>query len=69
MLAALSAGQTLVLDRYAYSGAAFTAAKGIPGLDLEWCKVPLPRRTCITDTEMGGTWSHEAHAIHIVPFA
>ena len=42
MLAALSAGQTLVVDRYAYSGAAFTAAKGIPGLDLEWCKVTLP---------------------------
>ena len=41
MLAALSAGQTLVVDRYAYSGAAFTAAKGIPGLDLEWCKVGL----------------------------
>ena len=42
MLAALSAGQTLVVDRYAYSGAAFTAAKSIPGLDLEWCKVMLP---------------------------
>lgn len=41
MLAALSAGQTLVVDRYAYSGAAFTAAKGIPGLDLEWSKVGL----------------------------
>ena len=39
MLAALSAGQTLVVDRYAYSGAAFTAAKAVPGLDLEWCKV------------------------------
>lgn len=41
MLAALSAGKTLVVDRYAYSGAAFTAAKGIPGLDLAWCKVSL----------------------------
>ena len=46
MLAALSAGRTLVVDRYAYSGAAFTAAKGVPGLDLAWCKVkPLPRHT------------------------
>jgi len=27
----------VVIDRYAYSGAAFTAAKG---LDLEWCKNP-----------------------------
>ena len=41
MLAALSAGKTLVVDRYAYSGAAFTAAKGIVGLDLAWCKVSL----------------------------
>ena len=41
MLAVLSAGKTLVVDRYAYSGAAFTAAKGIVGLDLAWCKVSL----------------------------
>ncbi|KAJ1965538.1 hypothetical protein IWQ62_002643 [Dispira parvispora] len=33
----LSAGTTLVVDRYAYSGVAFSAAKG---LDLEWCKHP-----------------------------
>lgn len=39
MLKALNAGRTLVVDRYAYSGAAFTAAKQLPGLDLEWCKV------------------------------
>lgn len=25
----------MILDRYAYSGAAFSAAKGF---DLEWCK-------------------------------
>lgn len=30
-------GITLVVDRYAYSGVAFSAAKG---LDLEWCKAP-----------------------------
>ena len=36
--AALAAGTTVVCDRYAYSGVAFTAAKGIPGLDLDWCK-------------------------------
>ncbi|CAG8826941.1 3005_t:CDS:2, partial [Racocetra persica] len=30
-------GTTLVVDRYAYSGAAYSAAKG---LDLEWCKSP-----------------------------
>ncbi|KAL5032038.1 hypothetical protein BDV3_000634 [Batrachochytrium dendrobatidis] len=30
-------GITIVVDRYAFSGAAYTAAKGI---DLEWCKRP-----------------------------
>lgn len=30
-------GVTLIVDRYAYSGVAFSAAKG---LDLEWCKAP-----------------------------
>ncbi|EFJ13525.1 hypothetical protein SELMODRAFT_122192 [Selaginella moellendorffii] len=33
----LMAGTTLVVDRYSYSGVAFSAAKG---LDLEWCKAP-----------------------------
>lgn len=37
-------GKTLVIDRYAYSGVAFSASKG---LDLEWCKqsdigLPMP---------------------------
>ena len=40
MEAALEEGITLVVDRYSYSGVAFTAAKKIPGLDLEWCKSP-----------------------------
>jgi dTMP kinase len=35
----LASGTTIVLDRYAYSGVAFTAAKG-KGLTLEWCKAP-----------------------------
>ena len=39
LLEALAAGRTLVVDRYAYSGAAFTAAKRLPGLDLSWCQV------------------------------
>ncbi|XP_067948424.1 thymidylate kinase-like [Watersipora subatra] len=37
-------GTTVIVDRYAYSGAAFTAAK--PGFSLDWCKqadVGLPR--------------------------
>lgn len=33
----LDSGVTLICDRYAYSGAAFTGAKGY---DLEWCKNP-----------------------------
>ncbi len=34
----LRAGTTLVVDRYAYSGVAFTAAKAVKALDLAWCK-------------------------------
>jgi dTMP kinase len=33
----LKAGKTIVMDRYAYSGVAFSAAKG---LSLQWCKNP-----------------------------
>lgn len=33
----LKDGVTLIVDRYSYSGVAFSAAKG---LDLEWCKAP-----------------------------
>ena len=36
MEAALFEGVTLIVDRYSYSGVAFSAAKG---LDVEWCKV------------------------------
>ena len=36
---ALMSGTSLIVDRYAYSGAAYTAAKQIAGLDLQWCKV------------------------------
>jgi dTMP kinase len=32
----LLSGTTLIVDRYSYSGVAFSAAKG---LDIEWCKV------------------------------
>ncbi|XP_004067677.1 thymidylate kinase [Oryzias latipes] len=34
----LEQGITLVVDRYAFSGAAFTSAK--PGFSLEWCMKP-----------------------------
>lgn len=42
MLSALQSGTTLVVDRYSYSGVVFTAAKQLPGLDLNWCKVLMP---------------------------
>ncbi|KAH9320258.1 hypothetical protein KI387_022027, partial [Taxus chinensis] len=37
MEAKLKAGTSLIVDRYSYSGVAFSAAKG---LDLGWCKAP-----------------------------
>lgn len=36
MEAKLKGGTTLIVDRYSYSGVAFSSAKG---LDIEWCKV------------------------------
>lgn len=33
----LKEGTTLIVDRYSYSGIAFSAAKG---LDFDWCKAP-----------------------------
>lgn len=40
LLRKLASGTTLVVDRYAHSGVAFTAAKGLPGLDRAWCMAP-----------------------------
>lgn len=37
MLAKLATGTTIIVDRYAYSGVAFTAAKALPGA---WCTSP-----------------------------
>ena len=42
MMSKLRAGTTLIVDRYAFSGAVFTAAKQLPGLDLDWAKVQFP---------------------------
>lgn len=36
MLKALASGITLILDRYSYSGVAYTAAKGNPMYSSEW---------------------------------
>lgn len=38
MLDLLNDGTTLIVDRYAYSGVAFTAAK--PDFSIDWCKQP-----------------------------
>lgn len=48
----LEAGTTLIVDRYSYSGVAFTAAKG---LDFEWCRGPekgLPEPDAILFLDM-----------------
>lgn len=39
----LRSGTTLIVDRYSYSGVAFSSAKG---LDIEWCKVT----SCLTSS-------------------
>lgn len=48
MLSKLRQGITLVVDRYSFSGAVFTAAKQIPGLNLEWCKVLPSLPQCVS---------------------
>jgi len=40
LLRELHEGTTLVCDRYAFSGVAFTAAKNRPGLGFDWCRAP-----------------------------
>jgi dTMP kinase len=40
LLSKLTAGVTLIVDRYAFSGVAFTAAKGLPIMGIDWCKAP-----------------------------
>jgi thymidylate kinase len=38
LLSLLAQGETLVVDRYSYSGVAYTAAKGVPHLSMEYLK-------------------------------
>eukprot|EP01026_Neomeris_dumetosa_P010046 TRINITY_DN13653_c1_g1_i6.p1 TRINITY_DN13653_c1_g1~~TRINITY_DN13653_c1_g1_i6.p1 ORF type:complete len:318 (-),score=27.78 TRINITY_DN13653_c1_g1_i6:172-1125(-) len=40
MLKKLLGGTTLVVDRYSYSGVAFSAAKNLKSMSMEWCKAP-----------------------------
>ncbi|QHS74287.1 bifunctional thymidylate/uridylate kinase [Saccharomyces paradoxus] len=37
---ALLEGKNIVMDRYVYSGVAYSAAKGTNGMDLNWCLQP-----------------------------
>lgn len=44
--AQLKQGTTIIVDRYSFSGAVYSAAKKLPGLDLDWawaCEVGLPK--------------------------
>ena len=36
----LAVGTTVLCDRYAFSGIAFSAAKNLPGMSYEWCRGP-----------------------------
>jgi dTMP kinase len=40
MVEAINTGTTLIVDRYSYSGAAYSIAKNIPGMNREWCMAP-----------------------------
>lgn len=56
MLADLAAGTTLIVDRYAYSGAVYSAAKRNRELGLEWAwgpEVGLPRPDLVVYLTVG----------------
>jgi len=56
-------GTTLIVDRYSYSGVAFSAAKG---LDIEWCKVSLVTLGCIMISYLHiNTWELSSDACTI----
>jgi len=47
--ARLERGEIIVCDRYAYSGACYSAAKDIPGMGLDWCWTP---DVCLPEPDM-----------------
>ena len=56
----LQAGTTIVCDRYAYSGVAFSSSK--EGIDLEWCQAPdkgLPAPDCVIFLDMSTEQAEE----------
>jgi dTMP kinase len=55
IIRALNNGITLIVDRYTYSGVAFSIAKGLDG---EWCRDPdrgLPRPDCVLFLDVDNT--------------
>ena len=62
-------GTTVVVDRYSYSGVAFSAAK--PGMGVSWCAQPergLPRPDALlflnlttADAQNRGEWGQERY--------
>jgi dTMP kinase len=40
LISSLDAGFDVILDRYVYSGIAFSAAKNVSSMSIEWCKQP-----------------------------
>jgi len=57
----LASGTSVILDRYSFSGVAFTSAKG---LDLEWCKnpergLPKPDRVIYLKVDQAGAANRE----------
>lgn len=40
IIATRIAGTSILCDRYSLSGTAFSLAKGVPGMDQEWCEAP-----------------------------
>jgi dTMP kinase len=52
----LAKGVTVVMDRYAFSGVAFSSAK--QGMDLQWCMQPdagLPAPDILLHLELGAS--------------
>ncbi|GAB7364268.1 hypothetical protein MBLNU230_g4816t1 [Neophaeotheca triangularis] len=53
---AIERGETVVLDRYCYSGVVYSAAKGVEGLGVEWCwrpEVGLPEPDVVVFMKAG----------------
>lgn len=53
LLDKLQKGTTVVVDRYTYSGAVYTAAKRLPGMDLDWAKVSAMEVQSVQKLEPG----------------